>query len=347
MKAPHKDAAGGQGAITLRVVAAHAGVSKSVVSRVLQGSPHVSDHRRTAVEQAIRELGYRPNGTARSLSQRRTRAVGVLMNDLRQPWFVDLLEGLNATLHKEGLHIFVGDGRVDRASDERLLRAFMEMRVDGLVLAGTLPPSTTITEAANWLPTVAAGSRDYDLPNIDVIAEDDVVGVKLALDHLYELGHRHIGHVAGASGKQFELRRTSYESWMRRHGLRDQIDVAECDITEEGGYQAANRLLTQPLSHRPTALFAANDLSCVGAMAAVRDCGLSVPHDISLVAFDNSVLARMRYIGLTSVDVAAKRVGEISGLYLVERIANRGLTGRQLLVTPTLEIRGSSGPAPT
>jgi DNA-binding LacI/PurR family transcriptional regulator len=344
MTAAHKPV--GQGSVTLRAVAAHAGVSKSVVSRVLQGSPRVSDHSREAVERSIRDLGYRPNGTARSLTQGRTGAIGVLVNDLRQPWFVDLLEGLNATLHGNNLHAFVGDGRLDRASDERLLKAFMEMRVDGLVLAGSLPPSTTVTEAANWLPTVTAGNRDFTLPGVDVIAQHDEIGVELALDHLYGLGHRRIGHVAGMDANVFVLRRTGYESWMDRHGLVQHIQIAGCDTSEEGGYRAAKGLLGGRPRTRPTALFVANDLACVGAMAAAAELGLVVPRDISMVAVDSSVLARMRYIGLTSVDVMPKRVGEIAGSYLVERIKDPTLPRREFLVTPTLDVRGSTAAAP-
>jgi DNA-binding LacI/PurR family transcriptional regulator len=334
-------------AATLRAVAIRAGVSKSVVSRVLQGSPHVSDERRGAVEKAIRDLGYRPNGTARSLTQRRTHAVGVLVNDLRQPWFVDFLEGLNATLHAHDLHAFVGDGRLDRASDERLLTAFTEMRVDGLVLAGTLPLSTTITQAARWLPTVAAGSRDFDLPGVDVVAQDDWLGVELALDHLFSLGHRRIAHIAGHDDAHaFVLRRRSYESWMRRHGLERHIAISECDTTETGGYQAARRLLDGE-RRGASAVFVVNDLAAVGALAAFRDHHLTVPIDVSVTAFDNSVLARMRYIGLTSVDVAPRRVGELSGKYLVERIAQPDMSRRELLITPTLDVRGSTAEAPT
>ncbi len=332
--------------VTLRAVAARAGVSKSVASRVLQGSPHVSDQRRLAVEAAIRELGYRPNATARSLTERRTRAVGVLMHDLRQPWFVDLLEGLDRSLGVDGLHPFVGDGQVNRTSDQRLLEAFMEMRVDGLVLAGTVPPSTTIAEAAAWLPTVVAGNRDFELPAVDVVAQDDALGAELALDHLAGLGHQRIAHIAGETGRVFEIRRATYLSWMRRHSLADHVAVAECDTTEEGGYRAGLRLLERDRLERPTAVFVANDLSCVGAMAAARDRGLDVPGDLSIVGFDNSVLARMRYIALTSVDIAPARVGELAGAALLERMAHPDMPARQQLVTPTLEVRCSTA-APT
>jgi DNA-binding LacI/PurR family transcriptional regulator len=331
-------------AVTLRAVAAHAGVSKSLVSRVLQGSPHVSDESRAAVEQAIKELGYRPNGAARSLTQRRSDTVGILVNDLSQPWLVDFMEGLHISLYERGLIPLLGDGRLDRATDEHLLRKFMEMRVDGLVLAATMPPSTTITEASRWTPTVISGGRDFDLPHVDTVAQDDFLGSRLALDHLYELGHRRIAHIGGDESRVFRIRATSYEQWMRERKLARHIRQINCDTTERGGYVAAQRLLATRAGAQPTAVLVANDYSCVGAMSAARELGLEVPGDVSFVGFDNSILARMHHIALTSVDVAAQEVGRVSAKYLFERMSAPELIAREHLVTPHLVIRTSTAP---
>lgn len=335
--------AASSGQPTIRSVADHAGVSKSLVSRVLRGSPHVSPDKKRAVEEAIKALGYRPNGAARSLSERRTRAIGVVVNDLSQPWIVDFLEGVNATLSQSDMHMFVGDGRLDRRADERLMRAFMEMRVDGLILAGTMPESTTITEAASSLPTAVGGSRDFTLPNVDVIAEDDYRGAELALQHLIDLGHQRIAHIAGNHAAVFQLRRQAYEDIMRDHGYEQHILVEGCDTTEDGGYRAAVRLLsrTQP---RPTAIFVANDPACVGTLSAATELGLSVPRDLSLVSFDNSHLAKIRHVSLTSVDIGASEVGQRTTRALLDRIADPNRPAIEYLVTPTLEVRGSSGP---
>ncbi|MFJ8113638.1 LacI family DNA-binding transcriptional regulator [Streptomyces sp. NPDC096132] len=338
-----RNAADGQH--TIRSVAEYAGVSKSLVSRVLQGSPHVRPEKRKAVEDAIKELGYRPNGAARSLTERRTRAIGVLVNDLRQPWFVDFLEGVNTALTESDLHMFVGDGRLDRHADERLMRAFMEMRVDGLILAGTMPESTTITEAASRLPTAVAGSRDFKLPNVDVIAEDDGRGVELVMRHLFDLGHRRIAHIAGNHAAVFGIRRRAYETIMREHGYGDHVLVETCDTTEDGGYRAAVRLLGRARP-RPTALFVANDPACVGAFSAAVELGLSVPGDLSLASFDNSFLAKIRHLSLTSVDIGAHEVGRRVTRVLLDRIAEPERTAVEYLVTPTLEVRSSTGPVP-
>lgn len=334
------------GNVTLRAVAAHAGVSKSVVSRVLQGAHNVSDPKRLKVEAAIRELGYRPNATARSLTQRRTRAIGVLVNDLRQPWFVDFLEGLNSTLHQHELHALIGDGRLDKEVDERLLRAFMEMRVDGLVLAGTMSVTDTIREATGWLPTAVAGSRDLHRDQLDVVAEDDAAGTVQALDHLRTLGHTHIHHIAGEQGQVFAIRRESYEAWMDRHGLGAHARFLECDTTHDGGFSTAGQLLDLPEQERPTALLVANDLAAIGAMSAAKGRGLDVPRDLSVIGFDNTNLAKMPYIWLTSVDVAAREVGIVTARMLVERIADPTLPAREWLATPELIVRGTTAAPP-
>jgi DNA-binding LacI/PurR family transcriptional regulator len=317
-------------------------VSKSLVSLVLRDSPHVAPAKRKAVQDAIKELGYRPNAAARSLTERRTRSVGVVVNDLRNPWIVDCIDGLNAELRASGLHMLLSDGRLDRRDDDRLLHAFMDMRVDGLILVGTMPSSPTITEAASRLPTVVAGARDLILPNADIVGVDDLRGAELATRHLFDLGHRQIAHLAGNYGAFSERRLRSYEATMAEYGLQDKIAVEACDATEEGGYRAAIRLLSR--SPRPTAIFVVNDMACVGALSAADELGIAVPGDLSLVGYDNTHLARIRHLWLTSVDTATYESGRIAAKFLLDRINNPTRAAVEHLLTPTLEIRGSTAP---
>ncbi|WP_199432151.1 LacI family DNA-binding transcriptional regulator [Qaidamihabitans albus] len=327
---------------TIRSVAEHAGVSKSLVSLVLRGSPRVSEARRRAVLDAVRELGYRPNATARHLTERRSHTVGVLLNDLRNPWFVECLEGLNSVFHAHDLRMFLGDGRLDRRTDEALTQGFLELPVDGMVLVGTMPESAVIAEAAATLPTVVASSRDFDLPGVPVFANDDRHGAALAVRHLADLGHRHIAHLAGSFGAVARLRRESYEQTMRAHGLGEHIRVERCDLTEEGGYRAAVRLLTGP--RRPTALFAVNDMACVGALSAAEELGIAVPGELSLVGYDNTYLARIRHLSLTTVDNASHEVGRNAAKALLDRIAGRADGAGEHLLPPELRIRSSTAP---
>ncbi|GAU68101.1 putative LacI family transcriptional regulator [Streptomyces sp. NBRC 110611] len=337
---------------TIRGVAERAGVSKSLVSLVLQGSPRVSDAKRQAVLDAIDELGYRPNAAARSLVARRTHTVGVLLNDMRNPWFVELLDGLGSVLQAHGLRMLMADGRLDRRAGQDFARTFQELRVDGLVVVGMLPDTDGLAEVAERLPTVIAGNHEPRLPHADIVANDDERGARLATEHLIALGHRRIAHIAG-QGLVGELRRRGFEAAVRAHGLAAEAVVENGDGTEEGGYRAAVRLLTAPPNpspdgsggaRRPTAVFAFNDISCVGALSAAQELGLDVPAGLSLVGYDNTYLARIRHLWLTSVDNASYEVGRRAARCLLDRMERPDAPAVRQRVAPELEIRGSTAP---
>lgn len=323
---------------TIRDVAQRAGVSKSLVSLVLRESPKVSDARRTAVLDAVRELGYRPNAAARSLSERRTHAIGVLLGDLRNPWYAACLDGLNGALHPAGLTLLLGDGR----DDPQLAHRFLDMRVDGLILLGSTTPDPGIVEAAGRVPTVAVGSRDFDAAGLDVSAQDDRRGAEIAVEHLVELGHRRIGHLAGEAAAVADIRLAAYRENVARHGL--DAAVAVSDMTEDGGHRAARELLDR--ADRPTALFCVNDMTAIGAMTAAAELGLSVPADLSLVGYDNTSLAALRRVGLTSIDIASHAVGEVAGGLLLARIDDPKRPVETHLAEPSLAVRVTTAPPP-
>lgn len=326
---------------TIRDVAERAGVSKSLVSLVLRGSDQVRSEKRRAVLAAVEELGYRPNAAARSLSERRTRTVGVLLNDMRNPWFVDLLDGLNSVLHENGLHTLLADGYLNRRLGEDLTRTFTELRVDGLVAVGTLPASQALRTAAARVPTVVVGAREPELPRVDIVAGDDERGARLATEHLIGLGHRRVAHLAGR-GVVGELRRRGFEAVVEEHGLGADAVVEQGDLTEEGGYRATVRLLGR--AERPTAVFAFNDIACVGALSAAEELGLRVPEDLSLVGYDNTYLSRLRHLWLTTVDNAGHDLGRRAARRLLDRITDPARPSALDLADPALEVRGTTAP---
>jgi DNA-binding LacI/PurR family transcriptional regulator len=328
---------------TIRDVAEAAGVSKSLVSLVLRGSGQVRPEKRDAVLRAARELGYRPNAAARSLSEQRTRTVGVLLNDLRNPWFVDLLDGLNPLLHDNGLRMLLADARLNRRAGQDPADPLLDLRVDGLVVVGTLPDPAGLGTAAERVPVVVAGAREPAPAGVDVVACDDERGARLVTEHLIALGHRRIAHIAGY-GAVGELRRRSFEATMRAHGLADEAVVEPSDMTEEGGYRTTVRLLSRPA--RPTALFAVNDIASVGALSAAEELGLRVPHDVSVVGYDNTSISRLRHVWLTTVDNAGHEVGRRAARCLLDRFERPGGAGQLHLAAPALEIRGTTAAPP-
>jgi DNA-binding LacI/PurR family transcriptional regulator len=325
---------------TIRTVAARAGVSKSLVSLVLQNSPRVSPQRREAVLQAMAELGYRPDPVARSLAERRTRTVGVVIDDLTNPWYVDLLAGLRPVLHEHGLRALLADG----ATEPDAVAALADLRVDGVVVLGTLAASTVeqVAGLGPELPVVVAGTREPRLPAVDVVANDDDAGAHAVAAHLLELGHRRVAHIEG-EGEVGRLRRAGFEAVLSAAGVSPRC--APGDWTEATGHRVARDLLAAP--DRPTAVFAANDVSAVGVLAAADELGLRVPEQLSVVGYDDTVFARLPRLSLSTVDSHIAEVGRAAG----EVVAARS-TGRHpdppatRLIGPTLVVRRSTGPAP-
>jgi DNA-binding LacI/PurR family transcriptional regulator len=325
---------------TIRTVAARAGVSKSLVSLVLQNSPRVSEPKRQAVLKAVAELGYRPDPVARSLAERRTRTVGVVIDDLSNPWFVALLDGLRPVLHEHGLRPLLADGRTEPDA----VQALADLRVDGLVLVGT-PSSSAVDQVnalVNHVPTVVAGTREPRLSTVDLVANDDYQGGQLATRHLLDLGHRRIAQIVG-EGEVGRLRRAGYEAVMAEAGLEPRCFAG--DWTETTSTRLAGEVLSS--LGRPTAIFAANDLSAVGVLAAADDLDLRVPQDLSVVGYDDSWFARLHRLSLTTIDGHITEVGQVAGRTLTARIdGERGTSGMRLLF-PALVERSSTGPAPS
>jgi DNA-binding LacI/PurR family transcriptional regulator len=324
---------------TIRDVAERAGVSKSLVSLVLRGSDQVRPEKRQAVLAAVEELGYRPNAAARSLSERRTRTVGVLLNDMRNPWFVELLDGLNSLLHAHGLRMLLADGHLNLRLGEDLTRAFTDLRVDGLIAVGTLPGPEALRTAATRVPTVVAGAREPVLPHVDLVANDDAArrpARHRAPHRARPPAHRpHRGTGHGRRTAPPQLRDGHARTRTGRHGRRG------TGRPDRGGRLPATvRLLSA--RERPTAVFAFNDIACVGALSAAEELGLRVPHDLSLVGYDNTYLARLRHLWLTTVDNAGHDVGRRAAQCLLDRIADPARPAEVVLSTPVLEVRGTT-----
>ncbi|HEV7975326.1 LacI family DNA-binding transcriptional regulator [Amycolatopsis sp.] len=327
---------------TINDVARRARVSKSLVSLVMRGAPQVSDGRREAVLQAAQELGYRPNTVARSLVEGRTRTIGVVVSDLRNPWYVDILDGFRRVLKANGLRVLIGGGQLDNKVDPGVAEAFIDLRVEGLCVVGTLPYDEALAEAMKSVPAVVASSHSYELPYADSVVNDDEDGSRKATTHLIDLGHQRIAHIGGGPDGVAEARRRGYEGAMRAHGLAQYIQVEFCDYDEPSGHAAAARLLG---GDRPTAIVALNDLAGVGALSAADDAGLSVPTDLSIVGYDNTTLAAVSHLSLSSVDPRSEEIGELAATRILARLnggESAGENGIRDLIAPTLVVRRST-----
>ncbi|GAB3559456.1 LacI family DNA-binding transcriptional regulator [Spelaeicoccus albus] len=317
---------------TIYDVAEHARVSKSLVSLVLQGSPKVSETRRLAVLESIETLGYRRSSAAAALAGNRTRTVGVVVEDYRNVWFTDLLDGLQESLNEAGYRIAVSDLQQNSRLDKNPLDGFLSMRAEGIVVA-TDPTADMMN--VHDVPVVMVGTHTRRIPGSDVAANNDRAGGRLATRHLLDLGHRHIGHITTTGGAAID-REAGYDDAMTAARLPAQ--TAATDVpTEDAAYHATRAYLA---AHPDTtALFASNDTAALGVLAAARDAGLRVPADLSVIGYDNSSLAASHLLQLTTVDARSIDVGRAAGLSLVDRLHDAERPPGVALVEPRLVLR--------
>ncbi len=326
---------------TIHDVAARAGVSKSLVSLVLRDAPHVSDDKRRAVWQAIEELGYRPDRVARSLVSRRTRVIGVMLSDLHNPFFAEVVDGLDDEAKRAGYHPLIDTGNRAVGQEAAAVEMLLELRVDGLVLAGPQLGIGKIAEAARVAPVVIVGRATRNAA-VDSVVNDDRAGVRAAVEHLAGLGHRRIAHVDGGAAPAAKVRRHAYEATMTDLGLAAHVQVARGAFTEEGGVRGTEELLDR--RPRPTAILAANDMAALGALGVLGERGLDVPGEVSLVGYDNTSIAGLQHISLTTVDQPRFEMGAAAMRLLSERL-DHGRTGAEhLVMAPSLVERGTTAP---
>ncbi|MFF1383881.1 LacI family DNA-binding transcriptional regulator [Arthrobacter sp. NPDC058288] len=321
---------------TIYDVAKSAGVSPSLVSLVLQNPSRVSDKRREAVLAAISQLGYRPSRAATALASSQTKSIGLVIDDFRNPWFVDLLRGMESALEVHGYQVTVADSRPGQNRIKEATDGLLAMHVAGLVIAAE--PSEPML-AGTWVPTVVAGWRNGVPAGADLITNDDDGGGRLAAGHLLELGHTRIGHLSGSDGAAAH-RREGFRGRMAAAGLEARIAGESGGTSEEDGYASACWLLDRYSD--TTAIFAANDTMAVGAFAAAKARGRSVPDDLSVIGYDNSPLAKSRYLDITTVDNRSDVVGADSAQTLLARIQDPGQAPGRKLIEPTLVVRGTT-----
>jgi DNA-binding LacI/PurR family transcriptional regulator len=322
--------------VTQKDVAMLAGVSRPLVSLVMRNSPHVSPEKREAVLRAAEELGYRRNAHAAQLASRRAMILGVVINDPMNPVYIRVLKAAEEQAETAGYGVLLAANNVADVEREAVGR-LLGHRVDGVILVGTHLSSQFVAELSLQAPVIIVGRR---MAGVDVVSIDDQLGARLVVEHLVELGHRDIAHVDGGPQPGSRIRRRSYEETMSKHGLEDHVRVAGGDNSEPGGVAAAKRLLAD--GNRPTAIFASNDLSAIGVLAAARDHALAVPDDLSVVGFDNSPLSEFAYVNLTTIHQPAE-LGAAAVDMLIDRITDPSRPTGTRLLKPELIVRGTTG----
>ena len=333
--------------VTIADVALRANVSTAAVSKVLRNAYGVSPAMQVRVRQAMTELGYRPHAAARGM-RGQTYTIGMMLPEIRNPFFHEILEGVSEQLAPTDYQVLIGPGGSEPESQVHITNAMIDRRMDGLILVAPIVNRRVLDETARSMPMVVIGRHDKSA-DYDTVTDDDVMGAGLVVDHLFELGHRRIAHVEHKiSGRNHpstmpqSVRAEGYRQAMRRVGLA--ADIVSTAYTEEGGYQAARELLARDV--RPTAIFAGADVAAIGVLNAVYEAGLRVPDDISIVGYDNTAFAALGPISLTSVDQDGHAMGANAARLVLERIESKRSRSVLLSTSPTLIRRRSTAAPP-
>jgi LacI family transcriptional regulator len=334
--------------LTLEKVGKLAGVSRSTVSRVVNGHPNVRDEVRERVWQVIRETGYQPHAAARSLVTRRTRILGAIIPETVTTLFVDpffplLLRGITETCNAHNYHLMLSLLNGPPRQDELYRRLVHSGHLDGVLVASARMDDPLSPQLLHDdVPFILVGRHsDSRVGYVDV---DNVAAARMAVEHLIRLGHKRIATITGplsmASG---EDRLVGYRQALEAHRIpvEDEL-IVEGDFTEDSGAVGMQRLL--PAS--PSALFAASDSMAVGAMKALREADLRIPEDVALVGFDDVPIASAIEPALTTVRQPIERLGSMAAdllLNLVEDPSDTEAPAHRLILPAKLIVRDSCG----
>ncbi|WP_328888907.1 LacI family DNA-binding transcriptional regulator [Streptomyces sp. NBC_00316] len=331
---------------TLEEVAARAGVGRGTASRVINGSPRVSEHTREAVEAAVAELGYVPNRAARALAANRTDAIALVVPEpetrfFAEPYFSDIVRGVGAALADTEMQLLLTLVGSDRER-KRLAQYLTAHRVDGVLLVSVHAddPLPDLLEQLG-MPAVMSGRRSAS-ETLAAVDSDNFEGARSAVGHLISRGRRTIATITGRLDVYGAQRRVDgYRKAMAAAGLGpvEQL-IVPGDFTEEGGARAMRDLLAR----RPDvdAVFAASDVMAAGARQVLREAGRRIPDDVALVGFDDSAVARHMDPALTSVRQPIEEMGRAMTRLLLQEIAGENEERPQIVLPTELVVRDSS-----
>jgi DNA-binding LacI/PurR family transcriptional regulator len=321
---------------TLEDVAARVGVSRALVSIVMRDVAGASQATRQRVLAAAEEMGYRPDGRARLLAGRRTRLLGVTLA-LNNPFHADVAEGVYAAAEPQGYQVVLSAITGTR-SPRQAVDALLSYRCEAVILVGALVPRASLGALAEQVTVVVVGQPSTH-PAVDVVRAADAHGMRIAVDHLADLGHRRIVHVDGGRAPGAAVRRNGYRAAMKSRGLGAETRTVAAGEREEDGAAAADQLADQGL---PDAVISYNDRSAVGLLDVFARRGIAVPDSLSVVGYDDSQIARLPYLRLTTVSQDTGRLAALAVRRAIARLDGEAVAEREVLLQPHLVVRGTT-----
>lgn len=329
---------------TIKDVAASAGVSIATVSHVINGTRYVSDELKDRVQKAMEELGYRPNTLARSLRSGQSRTIGMVVPDASNLFFAEIGRALEDVGFENGYSVIVcnSDNNLDKQSS--YIDTLIAKQVDGVIFISAGDAEEYLGSLSQAGIPVVVADRDVTMGVADVVLLNNELGGYLATRHLIDLGHRKIACISGPNYLTPSADRIDgFYAACEESGIEPNPDwIVIGDFQAQSGDICMTKLLTMP--DKPTAVFVFNDMMAIGAMNAIHRSGLRIPHDISIVGFDNIALASSVYPALTTISQPTQEIARTICEILFERIQNRGVQAKRerVVIDPELIIRSTT-----
>jgi LacI family transcriptional regulator len=327
---------------TISDVAKEAGVSTMTVSRVLNGRGEISQETRERVQQVIDKLGYRPSSVARNLKTQRTHTIGLIVPDITNPFFPEVVRGAEDQASEEGFAIMLCNTIRDRDRERKALELLEDKRVDGLISCSSGLPDEELIPLLKQQEAVVVFDRIVDKAIAGSVRIDDVYGGISATNHLLKLGRRSLGLLAGP--KYYggsERRRYGFRAALELQGMHaDPKLEIECEPDEQGGYDATKLLLQR--QSKVDGIFCFNDLVALGALGALNELRVSVPGQVAVIGFDDLRLASLTTPQLSTLHVDKLDLGRSMVRILLERIRGDIQMEDECIIRPKLIIRGSA-----
>jgi LacI family transcriptional regulator len=328
--------------VTIRTVAADAGVSVAAVSKVMRNAYGVSDALRLKVEASIEKLGYRPSVAARGM-RGRTFTLGVLLVGIDNPFLPGIYQGIESVTESAGYKIMVGVGAARARTEVSLIEQMIDNRMDGLILVASQISGETLEHYARQIPIVVVGHHEPAAMGYDTINNDDQLGAQIVVKAFLDRGHRDIAYLTQSDQADHladvaPQREIGYRKAMAEAGLADRVRVISLPSYGLPRDAAIHDILTAP--DRPRAIFCWSDLDAVPLLSTAYQHGIRVPEDLALIGYDNSPVASLAMVNLTSIDQDGPRLGKLGAEALFTRMNGR-TAPEHILIEPKLIPRGS------
>jgi len=327
---------------TIKDVAKHVGVSTATVSHVINKTRFVSDEIKEKVLQTIRDLNYQPNAIARSLVKRKTHTIGIIISDILNPFYTAIVRGIEDVTYKSGYSVMLCNTDENVEKEILYIQVLMEKRIDGLVLSTAFQDGVhPLLSQLKGIPLVSIVRKMKGF-NPDAVFGDNVGGAYQAIEHFIQLGHRRIGIISGPLGLSSGAeRREGYEKALESHRIPiEEHWIKTGDFKKESGYFLTKKLLEEKVP--PTALLVVNNQMTIGALNALKELGVRVPEDLSLISFDDMEWCSFMNSPLTTIEQSPYLMGKTAGEMLLQKINHKRSQPKKVVIPSHLIIRNST-----